>query len=353
VRVCALVALAACAPSERPIVATSWLVDDDVQGFHVHAVGPIGDFYGAGDVPDHSDLWITKRSHENGAPVWTIHITGGAWMPHIASDRANDVIVTGFTSGDANFGGTILSSPGTAFVAVFDPDGQLLWVSAVGSGSSCGLAVAASPDGSVYAAGDCSGPIAFGASSFTCAGYYLAAFAADGTPRWATTYATGNYPPAITTSNGHAALTAGVDNEATFASTHLSGSGTLSAVLDADGHLAWAHILPVGPNAAMAGDELVLGDGATLAAYDATGNQRWNEPQPPSEYLDAFAVTPSGTIIASSAGHLSLYDENGATDGERWFADAGLRLEWAVATASGALAFRTASGQLGLTEPID
>jgi outer membrane protein assembly factor BamB len=101
------------------------------------------------------------------------------------------------------------------------------------------------------------------------------------------------------------------------------------------------------------GDELVIGDGSTLAAYDATGVQRWTQPQGSSQQIDALAITPSGTIVLPDSARLALYDADGTTAGERWFADADAHLTWAASAANGALAFTTSAGLIGLTEPID
>ena len=116
---------AACGPGDRPTVATRWTTYDPNFYPYAFAVDPAGDIYTAGDQSDQQDVWIAKRKHENGETAWTIHVTavpgaGTVWMPHLGTDHANNVLVTGIASGHVDFGGAILTSSGGAIVAIDD-----------------------------------------------------------------------------------------------------------------------------------------------------------------------------------------------------------------------------------------
>ncbi len=315
-------------------------------------VDPAGDVYTAGDQPDQQDVWIAKRGHEDGATAWTIHIgavpgAGNVWMPHIGTDHANNVLVTGFASGQVDFAGTISTSSGGPFAAKFAPDGQLLWMSPISAG--CVLGITASPSGRVYAIGDCSDTASLGASTVACAGDYLAAFEADGTPRWIATYSWGDISGAAMTvlapTDAHVGLS--------ITSAESTKLGTISfdalaraaaASVTAEGVLEWAK--PVlsrqGLDAAM--DSLgntIASDGDTIASFDPAGSQRWRieRSAPSTPTLSTFAVMPNGTVVGAARPALEMYGDDGSFSGERWLANDAASITALAPTGDGSLVF--------------
>jgi hypothetical protein len=363
---------AACSPGDRPTVATRWTTHDPNFYPYAFAVDPAGDIYTADDQSDQQDVWIAKRKHENGETAWTIHITavpgaGTVWMPHLGTDHANNVLVTGIASGQVDFGGAILTSSGGAFAAKFAPDGQLLWASPIGIG--CGLGITASPNGRVYAIGDCAGTISFGASTVACAGDYLAAFEPDGTPRWIATYTWGDSVAAwmtvLATTDAHVGLSITSAESASLGTISFNArAGAAAASFTSDGEPEWAEPVLFNQGVDVAMDSLgdtVATDSDTIASFDPAGSRRWKierSAQPARvPGLSALAVTPGGTIVGTESPAevptLALYGDDGRSAGERWLAIEAANITALATTDDGALVFVASGGFVGLTEPIE
>jgi hypothetical protein len=105
-----------------------------------------------------SDAFLV-RFDSTGDIQWVKAIGGpgddAAWK--VAADPAGNLVVCGFFSQTADFGGSTRNATGgkDAFVAKYSPGGTLIWVKALGGpGNDEVLAVETSEDGSIYFAGN-------------------------------------------------------------------------------------------------------------------------------------------------------------------------------------------------------
>ncbi len=149
---------------------------------------PGGSFTSAGS----SDAFVMKLD-ANGAYVWSVKIggTGGDIAYGVDTDASGNVLVTGYFSGTADFGGTrLVSSGASGFVAKYSPGGQYLWGKALGGGASdwaVGTSVVAGVNGAVAVTGRFSGSVNFGGGALTSAGLtdiFLAMYDTNGTHLW-------------------------------------------------------------------------------------------------------------------------------------------------------------------------
>ncbi len=135
------------------------------------------------------DVFLAKYG-ANGNPLWSKRF-GGAGLDsgnQVAFDAAGNVLLTGYFSSGADFGGGPLPNAGGSdvFVAKFDANGAHLWSRGFGNGSSIqqGLAIAVDRDANVLVSGSFGGSVDFGGGPRISAGdrdVFLAKYAASGT----------------------------------------------------------------------------------------------------------------------------------------------------------------------------
>jgi len=110
----------------------------------------------------------------------------------VAADSSGNILVTGFFSGTADFGGGTLTSIGTSdmFLAKYSAAGVLLWAKRFGGPGAMVSpnAIVIDANGNITVGGGFSGSVDLGRGALTSAGgmdIFLSQYLADGTPQWA------------------------------------------------------------------------------------------------------------------------------------------------------------------------
>ena len=145
-------------------------VDFDPSSLNAFLTGPaIGR-----DAP--TDGFIAKYTPA-GALVWVKQVKGGS-VNGLAVDKAGNVYATGGLFGKSSIGTTVenAGTHGTGFVAKLSSAGSIAWVSLFGNGGtglggSLSNALGLDSLGNIYAGGVFTGPVNFGATTLTSAGY--------------------------------------------------------------------------------------------------------------------------------------------------------------------------------------
>ncbi len=229
-------------------------------------------------------------------------------------------IITGFFSGTASFGATILTSAGgsyDSFTAKVNADGSYAWATkSGGTNVDIAIGISALPDGSSIITGYFSGTAIFGATSLTSsAGSYdsfTAKLNADGSYAWATKGGGTSEDIARGVSvlpDGSSIITGYFDGIATFGATSLTSSAgsydTFTAKLNADGSYAWA-TKAGGTNTDIASGVSVLANGSSII----TG-----------QFADT--ATFGATSLTSSAGSINTFTAKLNADGSYAWATKG------------------------------
>jgi hypothetical protein len=140
-----------------------------------------------------TDGLLAKYNGANGALIWYMKMggTGQDKAYSVAVDSNNDVVVTGYFTGSAGFGGAPLNSAGgiDVFLAKYSGnDGRFIWSKGVGgSGSDIGTGVAAGISGNIVVTGTFSSAVNFGGGTVQSAGgtdAFLATYNANGGHVW-------------------------------------------------------------------------------------------------------------------------------------------------------------------------
>jgi len=171
----------------------------------------------------------------------------------IALDAAGNALVAGFFRDTGTFGEASAKSAGNrdAFVAKYDPDGNLLWLCPAGGPlNDEGRGVAVDGNGNVFLTGSFEGEAVF-AEGLTVAtengGHaFVAKYSPDGAPLWVRQaggdrYTWGN--AAATDSAGNVLIGGAFAGSALFGDTEVKSAGDLDifiAKYDAEGNLLWA-----------------------------------------------------------------------------------------------------------------
>lgn len=159
--------------------------------FQAHAeIDPANPFDAAGA----GDVFLTKLD-ASGKLLWAKAF--GSKAHDVAVDVAagkGRVAVTGVLGGSVTVEGVPITSKAGGFVAWLDPTGHLVWGQGFGGegGPNQGSGVAFADDGSLVLAGALPEGSAFGSPPVSKAGLrnpFIAVLEADGTPRWAKSYA--------------------------------------------------------------------------------------------------------------------------------------------------------------------
>lgn len=232
----------------------------------------------------------------------------------LAVDEAGNVWTAGRFYGTADFGGTNVTafnfSPTDAFLAKYSRDGQLLWVTRAGGGSTdeaTGLAV--DSDGNAYVSGFYNGTAYFDPTNITATTShetFVAKYTPNGALLWVVRCA-GNGPAnwggVAVDGAGNAYVTGSLNGAGVFGSTNVSSAGVYDAFvtkLTPEGQFLWVRTFggrgytygraiavdPAGGisiagafnDTAMAGDHCLLSHGNEdlfVIRLDANGDTRW------------------------------------------------------------------------------
>lgn len=282
----------------------------------------------------------TRPSPAAGPPSWRLAVGGPDYdkAHSVATDPAGNVFVAGAFWGTADFGGTSLDSKnGVVFLAKYDGDGKLLWVTQASGPIADGpVDVTADESGGVVMAGAFVGDANFGGTILPGDGWvrvFVVKYDADGNALWAarsggeTVYAVG-FEAAVDRS-GNVAVAGFYKAAVTFGETTLTAAGAFDVFTvkyDAAGKLLWARQTasannPEGRGVATdrVGNVIVTGTfwqtavfGTTkltsaggadifITKYNAGGDVTWARAVG-GEYSDqvmAIATDVSGNIIAA------------------------------------------------------
>jgi hypothetical protein len=224
------------------------------------------------------DVFLAKYS-PSGAHVWSKRLggTSGDIATALAVDGANEIALTGYFAGAANFGGSTLTSAGgnDVFLAKFDANGNALWSQRFGSstGGDLGQGVGADSSGNLVLVGDFVGSIDFGLGALVDAGsgdIFVAKLTSAGVPLWSKRFGTaslyGEHVNAVSVdaTTGEFALTGTILDSVNFGGDYLWTDNTYDAfvaLFQADGTHLWSKRAGEG-----------YSDNGMDVAMDASGN---------------------------------------------------------------------------------
>ena len=239
-----------------------------------------------------SDAFLMKFD-ANGAYVWSVKIggTGADAAYGVDVDVNGNVVLTGYFSGTADFGGTrLVSSSASGFVAKYSPGGQYLWGKALGgSGWAVGTSISATVNGQIAVTGRFSSSVDFGGGTLSSAGgtdIFLAMYDTNGTHQWSRALGAAgsdNGTGVATDGSGNPVITGTFYNNVDFGSgQQLPGASDRASIFvakyTAGGSYLWAKSFtdvttPVGYSAdAVANGVAVDGSGNIALTGGLTGN---------------------------------------------------------------------------------
>jgi Ig-like domain-containing protein/beta-propeller repeat-containing protein len=225
------------------------------------------------------DIFVAK--YDSAGNLLWVHQAGGTnldWGLALAVDSASNVYVTGIFQGAASFGTNTLTAPLTngytgIFLAKYDTDGNLLWVTAPdGSGTDYGKSVAVDSGGNPFISGYFSGTAAFGANILTASltngntAMFVAKYNSAGNCLWAQQAAGNGYDygrGVALNAAGEAYVTGTFHGTAAFGSTNVTSSANdiFVARYGSAGDLKW--VVQAGASA---------NDTGFAVALDTSGN---------------------------------------------------------------------------------
>lgn len=259
----------------------------------------------------------------------------------VAYDKSGNLLVTGTFAGSINFGGTTLTSSGgdDAFVAKFNPAGQLLWAKKFGdSDVQTASSIGVDANGNVYVTGNFKGAINFGGGNLNAAGalfvdVYLAKLGSDGGHVWSKSFGDTNVQNvrsmAVDTA-GNIIITGFFQNDINFGGATLTSAGLYDVFLakfTTDGMHQWSRrfgdaagdqngravVLDSTGNVYLAGDiggSIDFGGGVMTATatkvafatkFDPLGNATWAKLSvgmgTDRATATAIAVGPAGEVL--------------------------------------------------------
>ena len=276
---------------------------------------------------------FVARYTADGKLDWVVSAPGYGIGLGVAVHPAGDVIVSGAFAGQMTFGeedqATTLSSVNSfdAFVARYTSAGTLRWaVSAGGTGTQNGHAVAVTPGGDVVVGGYFEDHATFGTGdervTLSAAGsfdVFVARYTADGRLGWAVSAGGSGRDlgrDVAVTRDGNVVITGHFDGQATFGSgdvqVNLSSAGLSDAFVaryTADGGLDWAAAaggagidnawgVAIGPT----GDALITGDFKGQATFGTGGNQVTLSSAGSSDAFIARYAASAGTLSWAVSG---------------------------------------------------
>ncbi len=179
----------------------------------------------------------------NGEHVWSKKYgsSNSMWGTRVAVDPSNNVLVTGYLDGSADFGGGTLISAGAedVFLLKLSSAGAHVWSKRFGDASGdYGVGVATDSAGNVFITGEYQGTIGFGGTPLVSAGatdIYLAKFAPNGFHSWSKRF--GSSAPSqagyglVTDTNDNVLVTGRFIGAVDFGGGPLTSAGNLDGFL--------------------------------------------------------------------------------------------------------------------------
>jgi hypothetical protein len=254
----------------RNIITTGW-----IQGTVDFGGGPLA-------VSAVSSAFLAKFGPD-GNHLWSDHygISDQNEGRRVAVDQAGNVIVTGRTQGQIDFGGGVMTTAGgyDAFLTKFNPDGAYLWSRQFGDpGGQNGMDVATDLLGNVIATGEFQGTVDFGGgplSAGAASDMYVAKFNPTGGHIWSKNFADFIIPLALTVDElGSVVLTGQQFGDADFGGgplPGLDGSDSFLVELDSSGNHVWSTLLGTG-SAEYGTDVAFQGDANIVLLGQFTGS---------------------------------------------------------------------------------
>jgi hypothetical protein len=231
------------------------------------------------------DAFLVKLASANGAHLWSKQFTeapaqvaSNQNIYYSAVDSSNNVIVTGFFNGSANFGGSSFMSPLlNIVVAKYDSTGKHSWSQAfAATGANSLRALATDSAGEAIVVGDFNGTLDLGGGPLTTqpgsTDMFIVKFDAGGTHKWSKSFMN------VNTQYG---LSVATDKAKNIVIT--GGAGVVDFGLGAL------------PNAG--------GIDTFLASFDTTGKLRWNKSfgDVGDQFGQAVATDPTTNEIVMAA----------------------------------------------------
>ena len=298
-RILALAALLACS-STRPQVfgATRWTLDlpaaDPVRAIALEAPGPIAvseRHSGEPSAPTDSAIFIDQFASFDGALLWHREIDASSpnqvEMPHAATDRAGNILLTGAYTGSVSFGGDTTTSPSwTGFLAKYDVSGSIQWVR---DAPGCGIAIAADSQSRAYVVDD----------RFT-----LTAFDVDGTLRWSRNLGENGGQSIAIVATSEDDIVVGVGSFGTEDVTWLSS----------EGDIRWASTVAHSSAIALAADlggRAVAANDDSLMLLDKQGYEEWQVGSQLEQNFTGVTVRADHTIIVAGGVGLEAFSRDG------------------------------------------
>lgn len=218
-------------------------------------VGPYPVNFGGGDIAGlGSQNTFVLKLNSAGAYIWAKRLPGGGFgdgnsLNSIAVDRAGDVLIAGYVTGQINFGTGLQSANGAFFAKYSGATGAYQWARAIGSGSASG--VATDPiNGDVVFTGSFTGSANFGTGTVSTSGggaIFVVRYTATGTQVWLNVYgglpgASDNGSSVAIDSVGRIGVTGQVQSAVDFGGGYLYGSGLnfFALTLTSSGQYLWA-----------------------------------------------------------------------------------------------------------------
>lgn len=206
------------------------------------------------------DMYVAKYD-ANGVCLWITGINGNDdddWSNDIALDANDNIYITGYYSGTANFGATTLNSGGSGqsgkniFIAKYNSSGVNLWAKDAGGNSEdVGYGIDVDASGNVYATGMFRNTGTFGAFTLVASGsniqdVYIVKYNSSGVEQWASvgTGSSSNSGKSIKVDGNGDLITTGMfSGNATFGTSTISSTNSsydmYVAKYSASGSLIW------------------------------------------------------------------------------------------------------------------
>jgi hypothetical protein len=215
------------------------------------------------------DAYVAKVSSSGGF-VWANRAGGnsGDYVSHLALDISGNSYIAGRFEGTANFGDTTLTSAGygEVYVAKVSSSGGFVWaIRAGGSSGDYVSGLALDSNGNAYIAGIFGGTVDFGGTTLTSAGsadIYVAKVNSSGSFAWATRAGGSNsglVSGLALDSSGNAYIAGHFQGTANFGGTTLTSAGNWNAYVvkvSNSGSFVWA--IRVGGSSGDIADRLVI-----------------------------------------------------------------------------------------------
>jgi gliding motility-associated-like protein len=208
-----------------------------------------------------TDVFLAKYD-ENGNALWAKQSVGEVISRgngySVATDKSNNVYVTGYFQDTINFGPYQLKAFSTyfyVFLVKYDSNGNVLWAkqsASTNGGSGSGVSVSTDSWNNVFVTGNFQDNIDFGTFKLTTPLYgtnvFLTKYDSNGNVLWATapSYSTqcDAYGYSVTTDvGGNAYITGSFENTASFGSNNLTssaGDAYFIAKYSPSGNVVWA-----------------------------------------------------------------------------------------------------------------